>query len=65
MSDASREFKGNARFAVTRRLGEGGFGIVYEAFDRERQLTVALKTLQRFDADALYLFKREFRRLPI
>jgi eukaryotic-like serine/threonine-protein kinase len=63
MSDASREFKGNARFAVTRRLGEGGFGIVYEAFDRERQLTVALKTLQRFNADALYLFKREFRAL--
>jgi serine/threonine protein kinase len=63
MSDAVREFEGTSRFAITRRIGEGGFGVVYEAFDRERQLTVALKTLQRFNADALYLFKREFRAL--
>jgi serine/threonine protein kinase len=63
MSDGSREFEGTGRFAITRRIGEGGFGVVYEAFDRERQLTVALKTLQRFNADALYLFKREFRAL--
>ncbi len=63
MSDESREFRGTSRFAITRRIGEGGFGVVYEAFDRERQLTLALKTLQRFNADALYLFKREFRAL--
>src|SRR5262245_26256999 len=63
MNDDSREFQGTPRFGITRRLGEGGFGVVYEAFDRERQITVALKTLQRFNADALYLFKREFRAL--
>jgi tRNA A-37 threonylcarbamoyl transferase component Bud32 len=38
-------------------------GIVYEAFDEERRAPVALKTLNRFDGDALARFKREFRSL--
>ncbi|WP_437968956.1 protein kinase [Sorangium sp. So ce260] len=51
------------RFQIVRRLGAGGFGIVYEALDRERGERVALKTLARVSASALYRFKREFRAL--
>ncbi len=51
------------RFELRRRLGEGAFGVVWEAFDRERNTRVALKSLVHTDASALYLFKHEFRAL--
>jgi tetratricopeptide (TPR) repeat protein len=56
-------FSGTARFELIRRLGEGGFGIVYEAFDRKRSARVALKVLREAEGTNLYRFKREFRAL--
>src|SRR3954462_4518877 len=60
---AGWEFQSNARFEVVRRLGEGGFGAVFEVLDVERGARVALKLLRRFAAEDLYRFKREFRAL--
>lgn len=57
------DFTGTARFEVRRKLGEGAFGIVYEAHDRTRDATVALKRLRLPDGAALYRFKQEFRKL--
>jgi eukaryotic-like serine/threonine-protein kinase len=54
---------GNNRFEVRRRIGQGGFGVVFEAFDKERGELVALKTLRVMDAESVYRFKREFRAL--
>jgi len=51
------------RFDLRRRLGAGGFGVVYEAFDRKRNAVVALKRSGRRDPDALHRFKLEFRSL--
>jgi serine/threonine protein kinase len=57
------EFAGSDRFSVRRRLGSGAFGTVYEAYDKDRKTTVALKLLERCKPDSLFRFKREFRSL--
>src|SRR5258707_6486987 len=57
------EFFGTERFALRRRLGAGGMGVVHEAHDRRMDKIVALKTLTRAEAAHIYRFKREFRTL--
>ncbi|MDR3673746.1 MAG: protein kinase [Holophaga sp.] len=56
-------FTGTDRFAIRRRLGSGQFGVVYEAFDFERQTLVALKLPHDSSTRDISLFKQEFRAL--
>src|SRR5690349_18686737 len=51
------------RYELRRKLGEGGMGVVYEAFDRERNAVVAVKTLSRVSPAGIYRLKKEFRAL--
>lgn len=61
VSDAPFEFHGTERYECIREIGRGGMGRVYEVFDRERELRVALKTMSKRDSRWLVRFKREFR----
>ncbi len=51
------------RFSRLRRIGEGGFGIVFAGHDPVYRCDVALKLLRHDRIDALQAFKREFREL--
>lgn len=51
------------QYELVRTLGRGGMGTVYEAFDRTRQVRVALKMLRVRSPVALYRLKQEFRTL--
>jgi tetratricopeptide (TPR) repeat protein len=58
-----RPFRGTERFELLTRLGEGGYGAVYEAHDRVRDQRVALKVLTRVGPEHVLRFKQEFRAL--
>jgi len=49
------------RYDVVGLLGQGGMGTVYDAIDRDRGTSVALKTLTVDQADGIRRLKREFR----
>ncbi len=63
MAEAVKEFLGTQRFSLSRKLGAGGMGVVYEAVDQLTNKTVALKTLSRTEPEHIYRLKREFREL--
>ncbi|HUH02184.1 MAG TPA: serine/threonine-protein kinase, partial [Kofleriaceae bacterium] len=62
-SPSSLAFEGTERFEVRRRIGAGAMGVVYAAFDRERGVEVALKTMTGTAPASLVRFKQEFRAL--
>ena len=49
------------RYLVTRFVGEGGMGAVYEAIDAAHAQRIALKTIKHISPAHLYRFKNEFR----
>ncbi len=63
VSRVADEFGGTDRYAVVRRIGAGGMGVVYHTVDRERGVDVALKTLRHLNPGAIYHLKQEFRSL--
>src|SRR5688572_16173903 len=63
MGTAQGPFRPSTRFELRGRLGAGGMGVVYEAWDRNERRRVAVKTLRAMGADSLLRFKHEFRAL--
>src|SRR5580658_7370317 len=51
------------RFRVGAKLGEGGMGVVYRAYDVELASDVAIKSLVGMSPQNLYHLKQEFRAL--
>ncbi|MEN9935512.1 MAG: hypothetical protein RLZZ387_2091 [Chloroflexota bacterium] len=47
------------RYRIDRRLGQGGFGTVYQAYDIEDERPCALKCLTRIDSDSIAQFEVE------
>jgi len=62
-AESLRTMLNAVRFTLVRRIGAGGMGVVYEAYDQQRGELVALKTMRRVNPLALVRFKQEFRSL--
>ena len=62
-AESLRAMLDTVRFTLVRRIGAGGMGVVYEAYDQQRAELVALKTMRRANPVALVRFKEEFRSL--
>jgi tetratricopeptide (TPR) repeat protein len=60
-SPGSHDFLGTRRFVIRSRVGQGAVGVVYDAFDTERNARVALKTLRIPNPETLLSLKKEFR----
>lgn len=60
MSQPTQE-SANERFEVIRELGRGGMGLVLEAYDSARGVSVALKVIPDSSAVGVLSLKREFR----
>ena len=58
-------FTGTERFECLAKLGAGGFGDVYECFDRYLREPVAVKVLRHLSPDSIASFKHEFRKLAL
>jgi len=56
-------FPKTERFECIGLIGSGSMGDVYEAFDCERNMKVALKILHCLNSETLHQFKQEFRSL--
>src|SRR4051812_7289619 len=64
LHDASTPALGHlGRFQLHERLGQGGMGVVYRAWDPEMSCDVAVKTLHSIDPTQLRAIKQEFRAL--
>ncbi len=63
MQPATSDFRGTDRFRIRRRLGSGGMGVVYEAYDKQTDKILALKALTHTEAANISRFKNEFRAL--
>jgi eukaryotic-like serine/threonine-protein kinase len=57
------QFSGSPRYQSVRKLGEGGFGVVFEVIDLKQGGHLALKVLRQPYAERLRRFKHEFRAL--
>ena len=60
-SHGTFDFRGTRRFVIRSRVGQGAVGVVYDAYDTERNARVALKTLRIGDPHTLLSLKTEFR----